>query len=64
MFVVIEPIKNLINNFVEKFLIGRCKFPPSRLGKSIHVRLGKYGIGESRISIKEAKKVKLSKKSK
>ena len=55
VFVVIEPIKNVINNYVGKSLIGKCKFPPSRLGKSIDVRLGKYGIGEGRITIKEAK---------
>ena len=55
VFVVIEPIKNVINNYVGKSLIGRCKFPPERSGKSIDVRLGKYGIGEGRVSIKEAK---------
>ena len=55
VFVVIEPVKNIINNYSGKSLIGKCKFPPSRLGKSIDVRLGKYGIGKDRISIKKAK---------
>ena len=55
VFVVIEPIKKVINNYVGKSLIGKMKYPPSRQGKSIDVRLGKYGKGEGRISIKEAK---------
>ena len=49
MFVVIEPIKNVNNNYVGKSLIGRCKFPHERSGKSIDVKLGKYGIGEGRV---------------
>lgn len=55
VFVVIEAIKKVINNYVCKSLIGKMKYPPSRQGKSIDVRLGKYGIGKDRISIKEAK---------
>ena len=55
VFVVIEPIKKVINNYVGKSFIGKMKYPPSRQGKSIDVRLGKYGKGEGRISIKEAK---------
>ena len=55
VYVVVEPVKNPNNNYVGKSFIGRCKFPPSRQGKQIDIRLGKYGIGRGRISIKEAK---------
>ena len=55
VFVVIEPIKKIKNNFVGKSLIGKCRFPPSKQGKQIDIRLGKYGIGKGRISIKETK---------
>ena len=52
---MIEPVKNIIKNYSAKSLIGEYKFPPSREGKSIDVKLGKYGIGKDRISIKKAK---------
>ena len=55
VYVVVEPVKNPNNNYVGKSFIGRCKFPPSRQGKQIDIRLGSYGIGRGRISIKEAK---------
>ena len=64
VFIVVEPIKNAINNFVGKSLIGKCRFPPSRQGKQIDIRLGLYGRGEGYITINEAKekftKLKLS----
>ncbi len=55
VFVIVEPIKNPINNFIGKSLIGKCRFPPSRQGKQIDIRLGLYGKGEGYITIKEAK---------
>ena len=50
-----EPVKETNNNFVGKSFVGRCNFPSGRKGKQIEVRLGSYGIGRGRISIKEAK---------
>ena len=63
VFVVIEPIKKIKNNFVGKSLIGKCRFPPSRSGKQIDIRLGLYGRGEGYITISQAKEefIKLKK---
>ena len=55
VYVVVEPVKDPNNNFVGKSFVGRCNFPSGRKGKQIEVRLGSYGIGRGRISIKEAK---------
>ena len=55
VYVVVEPVKNPNSNFVGKSFIGRCNFPKGRSGKQLQVRLGSYGIGRGRISIKEAK---------
>ena len=55
VYVVVEPVKNPNNNFVGKSFIGKCRFPKGRQGKQIDIRLGSYGIGRGRISIKEAK---------
>ena len=65
VFVVIEPIKKIKNNFVGKSLIGKCRFPPSRSGKQIDIRLGLYGRGEGYITISQAKEefIKLKKMS-
>ena len=55
VYVVVEPVKDPNSNFVGKSFVGRCNFPKGRKGKQIEVRLGSYGIGRGRISIKEAK---------
>ena len=55
VFVVVEPIKNQVNKFIGKSLIGKCRFPPSRKGKQIDIRLGLYGRGEGYVTIKQAK---------
>ena len=44
-----------ISRKIRKSFVGRCNFPSGRKGKQIEVRLGSYGIGRGRISIKEAK---------
>ena len=55
VFVIVEPVKEVINNFTGKSFIGKCRFPPNRQGKQIDIRLGKYGRGEGYLTIKEAK---------
>ncbi len=54
VYVVVEPVKEK-TNYMGKSFIGRCNFPRGRKGKQVDVRLGLYGIGRRRISIKEAK---------
>ena len=56
VYVVVEPVKRLKNNFSGKSLIGKYRFPPSRKGKQIDIRLGLYGKGIGYKTIKEAKK--------
>ena len=55
VFVIVEPVKEVINNFTGKSFIGKCRFPPNRQGKQIDIRLGKYGRGEGYITISQAK---------
>ena len=48
--------KQKVNNKSKgKSLIGKCRFPTSRKGKQIDVRLGLYGKGEGHKTIFEAK---------
>ena len=55
VYVVVEQVKNAKNQFVGKSFIGKTNFPRGRKGKQLEVRLGLYGTGRGRISIKEAK---------
>ena len=49
--VVVEPVKGKSG----KSFVGRMRFPPSRKGKEVNVRVGVYGKGNGKISLKKAK---------
>ena len=52
LYVIVEPISKAANS---KSFIGQIRFPYSRTGKQIEVRIGVYGKGINQYSLKEAR---------
>ena len=54
LYVVVEPIKGK-NSSSGKSFVGIMRFPPSRKGKQFDVRIGVYGKGMGKVSLRQAK---------
>ena len=52
LYVIVEPISKAANS---KSFIGQIRFPYTRTGKQIEVRIGVYGKGINQYSLKQAK---------
>ena len=54
LHVIVEPLKDRKSSSGKSF-VGIMRFPPSRKGKQIDVRIGVYGKGMGKLSLKQAR---------
>jgi len=54
LYVIVEPLENKKSSRGKSF-VGNMRYPAGRKGKQIDIRIGVYGKGNGRISLKKAK---------